>query len=246
MVEGQVKQGFNVRTGGSLHTNRVIAATEVICGADLITPHGILGRGIGVVKVAGEIHAGFIEHCYIEAKKSIHVRIGCLNCVVNTQDQLIASGKGVIVGGTIVAANGVIAGQVGTASGSRTEIRCGIDFAVNRKLEWLRDSGISLAGKLKEIERKIAAKNPPDERLVQLRQRVRAAIRTLAESARSLASQLDRNENAEVVVSGTVHPGTYIEICRVPFVVERPLNRVHFALVKESGRVAVRPIDRRR
>lgn len=242
IVEGHVKIGFKVKAGGSLVVNRVISATEVLVGQDLVAKNGILGRGTGIVRVMGQIHTGFIENCYVEAHKAIRVRAGCLNSAINTLDRLETGARGAIVGGSLIAQNGVKAAQIGNASGSRTEIRAGVDFLVSRKLEWIRDKSIALAVQLRAIERAILPRKTVPDPVEKVRERLRATIRKLAESARALSAGLDRNEDAEVEVTGTVHPGTYIEICGVPFMVERALRRVRIGLSKKLGRVIPRPL----
>jgi hypothetical protein len=237
MVAGEIKNGFKLKAGGSLFCNRVIDATEVICGGDLITNQGILGRGSGIVKAGGGISARFIENCFVEAKKTISVSTGCLNSLVHTLDIVDAGAKGMIVGGIVVAQNGVSAGQLGAASGTRTEVKCGIDYTVSQKLAWIRDRNIALALKLKEVERLISGGREGEDKLAVFREKLNAAIHKLTEAARVLVMGLDKNESAEIVVYSTVHPGTCIEICNIPYTVERPQAHVVFSLDKKSGKV---------
>ncbi len=243
MIVGEVKRGFKLKVGGSLYCNRVIDATEVVCGGDLVTNQGILGRGSGTVKAAGGIRARFIENCYVEANKTISVSTGCLNSLVHTLDKVDAGTNGMIVGGGIVTQNGISVGQLGAAAGTHTEVRCGIDYTVSQKLVWIRDKSIALALKMKEVDRRISAGKDADAKLAEFREKLRAAIRKLNDASRVLVMGLDRNEAAEIVVFNTIHPGTYIEICNIPYVVERPLSHVVFSLDKKSGKVVARKLS---
>lgn len=238
VVHGEVKQGFKVKTGGSLTCIRLIDATEIVCGADLETGQGILGRMEGTVKVAGTIRAKFIENCYVEAGGDVQVSTGCLNSVINTLGAVVTGSRGVIIGGKVYAQKGVIAFQIGSSAGVRTEIHCGVDYRVQQKLAWIRDRNIELALKLKEVEATIAGKGPQNPRLVELRDRLKEALRRMNESARRLSASLDKNEGAAVVAKGEIHHGVFVEICHVPLVVSKSLGPVRLVLDKTFGVIA--------
>ena len=87
-----------------------------------------------------------------EAKGSIVIKTGIMNSLIYTLNQVDLDDNGIIAGSTIYAQNGVITKQIGTAGGPRTEIFCGNDYMVQQKLEWIRDTNIDHALKLKRIE----------------------------------------------------------------------------------------------
>jgi uncharacterized protein (DUF342 family) len=246
MVAGEVKRGFKIKAGGSLYCNRVVDATEAVCGGDLITNQGILGRGSGVVKAGGGLQARFIENCYVEANKTVSISTGCLNSLVHTLESVDAGAKGLIVGGVIMAQNGVSTGQLGSASGTHTELKCGINYTVSKKLAWIRDRNVALALKLKEVERVISGGKEGEPKLADFRGKLKAAIHRLNEAARVLVMELANNESASVVVFNTVHPGTCIEICNIPYIVERPQTHVVFSLDKKNGKVVCNKLSRNR
>ena len=70
-----------------------------------------------------------------------------------------------------------------------------------------------------------------------LRDKIKAAIHQLNESARALVSGLDRNDEAKISVRETVFPGTYMEICHISYFVTRPKRFVTFQLDKTSGQI---------
>jgi uncharacterized protein len=237
IVHGQIKQGFKVKAGGSLTCARLIDASEIVCGGDLETGQGILGRMQGTVKVGGRVRAKFIENCYLEAGGDVVVATGCLNSVINTLGAVVTGPKGVIIGGKLYAQKGVSAFQIGSTAGVRTEIHCGVDYRVQQKLTWIRDKNIELALKLKEVEATLAGKGP-NPRLAELREKLKAAIRGMNDSAKGLIAALTKNEEAAVTARGEVHHGVFVEICHVPLIVERPLTRVRLVLDKTFGVVS--------
>ena len=233
VVQGQIKQGFKVKAGGSLTCSKLIDVSEITCGGDLETGQGILGRMQGTVKVGGSVRAKFIENCYVEAGGDVFVSTGCLNSVINTLGMVSTGPKGVIIGGKLYAQKGVTAFQIGNNTGVRTEIHCGIDYTMQQKLTWIRDRNIELALKLKDVEVKLTSGQDPQ--LEGLRDKLKASIRRMNDSAKALVASLNKNEDAAVVAEGDIHHGVFVEICHVPFVVANPLSRVRLILDKKFG-----------
>jgi uncharacterized protein (DUF342 family) len=244
VIAGEIKRGFKIRAGGSVFCSHVIDATEIVCQKDLQTNQGIIGRKTGIVKVGGTLRAKYIENCHVEAMGSITVQTGCLNAMLFTLDSFRTGIRGMLVGGKVYAQNGVVANQIGTDAGPRTEIYCGIDFTVQRKLTWIRDRNIELALKLKQVDSKLAG-SPAEPSLAAIQEKIKAAIHKLNEAAKSLVNGLDKNEAAAVVVNGFIVHGSYIEICHIPYLVTSTMNHVRFHLDKANGKVAVEKLRSR-
>lgn len=242
VIHGEVKQGFQVKAGGSVFCARVIDATEFSCRGDLVTQQGILGRGSGNVRVGGSVTARFIENCLVEAQGAIRVRTGCLNSVLRSLDRVLTGPKGMLVGGKIYAQEGIQAGQIGSPTSPRTELICGINAFVQQKLLWIRDKNLALATRLKQVQARMAAEPASRVRLQDVHDRLRAAIHKLNESAQELMKELDKNDKAFVLVTGKIYPGAYIEICHVPFAVTETLSGIRFSLDKRKGKIVLDPL----
>ncbi len=242
IIKGEIKDGFRVHSGGTVYCAKTMDASEVIAQKDLIVKQGIIGRNKGRVKVAGRAEAKFIENCYLEAKSEIFVEHGILNSAIHTLKRLELGKKGIIIGGKIYAQDGVTATQIGSALGPRTEIYCGIDYSVEQKLEWIRDKNIELALKLKQVERKLKATSEGKEKLIEVQEKLKQAIHRMNEAANSLIFQLDKNEDADVIVKGSIFPGAYIEICHLSHIVSREMKHVRLRLDKKKGRVVAEPL----
>jgi len=237
IIKGDVKDGFKVHSGGTVFCYKTLDVSEVISKKDLIVQQGIIGRNKGIIKVAGEVKAKFIENCYVEAGEPVYVENGILNSAIYTLKQVELGRKGVVIGGKIYAQDGVTAVQIGSAMGPRTEIYCGIDYSVQQKIEWIRDKNIELARRLKQVEGKLKTISAGSEKLLAVRGKIKGAIHKLNEAIHSLIFQLDKNEAAEVVVKGFIFPGAYIEICHLSYIVSRQMERVRFKLDKAKGKI---------
>lgn len=243
IIRGEIHDGFKVRAGGSIYCARTMDASEVVCGKDVIVQQGIIGKREGVLKTEGRVKAKFIENCYVQAKGTISVEVGIMNSSVHTLDRVELGFKGVITGGKTYAQNGVTATQLGSQSGTRTEIYCGIDFSIEQKLEWIRDKNIEIAMKLNRVREEIK-RSPENRELLKFRDKLQAAIHRMNEVASTLIHHLDRNEEVEIQARANVFPGVYIEICHVSYIVKRKLNSVCFKLDKSRGKIGVEPLAR--
>ena len=234
IVQGQIKQGFKVKAGGSLTCAKTIEATEIQCGGDLVTDQGILGRAQSTVKAGGQVRAKFIENCFVEAGGDVIVSTGCLNAVISTLGAVTTGPRGVIIGGKLSAQRGVAAFQIGSSTGVRTEVCCGEDYRVQDKLAWIREKNAELSLKLKEVETSLASREKGNPIFTQMRDKLKNAIEKMNDSAKALTTSTAKNRDAVVAARGDIHLGVIVEICRVPFQVTKPLNGVRLVLDSTS------------
>ncbi len=242
IIKGQIQDGFKIKAGGSLYTAGTLDASVINCENDLYVGMGIIGRKKGRVKAGGKIKAKFIENCFVESHGLIILEAGIMNSEIFTSDKITLGKKGVIVGGCIYAQNGLIATQIGSSMGPRTEIYCGVDYVIENKLKWLRDNAIQVATKLNQVREQISKSGEQNPKLIELRDRLQSTLRQLNNNSSNLVYKLDKNDNAEVVVRNTVYPGVYIEICHISYVVNRELGSVRFKLDKKNGVIRMEPL----
>ena len=246
VIRGELRDGFVVKAGKSILCRGSIGAARVECKGDLVTQAGILGKEKAVIRVGGAAEAKFIEGCSLDCGGPVRVRTSIVNSTITTRDRVEMGERGIIIGGVVKAAFGVSAAQIGSERGPRTEIHCGLDFDVERKLIWIRDKNIALAFKLREVETKMKTTPSSQRVLAPLRDKIKAAIHSLNESARALVDALERNDSAEVSVREVVFPGTYIEICHVSYFITKPRRFVLFRLDKTSGKVVEQKWEKRK
>ena len=244
IIRGEIQDGFKVHAGGSIYCAGTMDASEVTCEKDVIVQRGIIGKKEGILRAEGKVEAKFIENCYVQAKGPISIDVGMINSSVHTLDRVELGSKGVITGGKTHAQNGVTATQLGSQSGTRTEIYCGTDYSVDQKLEWIRDKNIELAMKLGRVREEIKRSSSENKEIIDLRDKLQAAIHKMNEAASTLVNHLDKNDDVEVVVRGNVFPGVYVEICHVSYIVNRKVNSVRFRLDKARGKIAVEALTR--
>ncbi len=237
IIHGDLKEQFKVESEGSIYGKKTFDASNVVCAKDLVVEQGIIGRKEGIIKVGGKINTRFIENCYVEAGDDIFVKTCIMNSIVRTRGKIEMGERGTIIGGKIIAQKGVYAVQIGTSSGTRTEIQCGVDYTIEQKIQWIKENTIKLTLKLQEVEKQIASNNPQKEKLIQLKEKLKEKLQQLNEYTISLMDKLDKSEEAEVEVRGIVHPGAIITICRIPLEINQEMKKIRFALDKTKGQI---------
>jgi uncharacterized protein (DUF342 family) len=241
-VSGQVHDGFKVHAEGSIYAGSPLDATDMVAGGDLTAGHGLMGRNDGTIRIGGTLRAKYVENCLIEAGSDVFVERGIMRSHVYTSGMVATSERGMILGGLIFAQNGVQTRQVGTATGPPVAIHCGVDYLAEQKLDILRAKAERITLKLQEVRRMRAHSTSPD--LERMLEELKADLRATNEASETLLFELDRNEQVQISASGTVFPGTSIEICHVSCTVERELHAVVFRLDKDSGHITIEKLDR--
>lgn len=242
IVHGVVRDDFTIKCGGSLLCMQALDASDIYSQGNVSVRGGIIGKAESAVKAGGTVAAKFVQNCYIDAGADVRVNTEIRNSIVNANGAInlgSSSRHGTILGSKLHAQKGVSVGQLGSPSGAACEVVCGVDFQVLQKIEWIREKNTELALQLRKVREHISKSQTPQQDLLDREQRLMDAVNKLSEASRSLLLKLDKSEDATVRVSGTVYPGTYIEICHVSHIVSSSRSNVVFRLDKEKGRISV-------
>lgn len=235
LIKGETKDGFKVKAGGRIYYTGTFDASFAECKDDLIVTQGIIGRKKGKIKSGGSIEAKFIENCFVESIKDIKLISGIMNSEVYSNGKVHAGEKGVLIGGTVYAQNGIVAKQIGSAMGPRTEVYCGTDFIVQSKLLWARDHSMDIAMKLNKVNNQIKKSTEPDPRLHEVQGKLANTLKKINDMSNKLIFELHKNEDADVIVLSNIYPGVYIEICHFSYIVDKVLGPTRFYLDKRKG-----------
>lgn len=125
IVNGNVKNGFKVTASGTVEVKGCVEAAEIIADGNVVVWYGIQGMDKGYIHTKGNLVAKFIQNANVEADGNIiteaimHSRVSAVNIDVS-------KGKGLIVGGEIVAANKIDANTIGSPMATQTSIQIGI------------------------------------------------------------------------------------------------------------------------
>ena len=234
-----VRDRFRVHAEGSVLCMETLDASDVRCGGDLIARRGIIGRNEATLFAGGDIETRYIENCRVSARGDVRANAGIVNSVVNSLGAIRTGKEGIIVGGELCALAGVEAQQIGSRMGTRTTIRCGVDFEAAERLARLQERSTEIVFRLQEVRNRIAQHPERAERLSGTKEKLETALQRLQDTAPELLNQLDKDESATVRARRRLHAGVYIEICHVGYQTTYPLPGAILKLNKFRGAIEV-------
>ena len=152
-IQGDVISGFTVRAMGSVHVGGVVeAGSTVEAGGDLVVVKGILGDGTTTVQAHRSIFSKYIENSVICVRENLQT-----DCIVGSYvycggEVLVQSGRGIIMGGRISAAQKISARAVGSQSECKTAIALGGKPCANFEREATQQEVNELEMELEKLE----------------------------------------------------------------------------------------------
>jgi uncharacterized protein (DUF342 family) len=178
----------------------------------------------GSIRAGNTVYVGRAARAKILAAGSVYVVGTLLHCEVNSRKKLIALDSASMVGGSLVAAEGVIAIDLGSPDGVPTRVTVGLDRYTNFHLDELEseiracEANVSLiaqalrpltaagAGPIPESKRQLV------QRLTTQRDQLEQRARELHNKKRNLIMGLKMKIDGIVTVAGTVYPGVTVTI----------------------------------
>lgn len=238
VLQRRVSDGFTIECGGMLYAASTLDAYGVSC-AKLVARQGIIGHNDSVTRVDGPVTARFVQNSRLEAEGAVSISASVLSSHLTSADQIELGPGSTVVGSTLRAQAGINACNIGAPGAAATEIVLGIDFRVDARLATIRDQTVALTEKLTQVRLALRHGARNRQSLEKLESGLEAAIATLTNEAGELVSRLDRHDEAQLLVRGTVHEGTYVEICHRSYLVERTASRCRFRIDKSRGVVTM-------
>ena len=136
IIHGNVPTGAIIKATGSITIDGTVEGCLLDANKDIIIRGGMLGKGKGMIKTRGNLHAKFIEFGATKVEGSIQTD-SIINSDVSCNDMVYLSGKHAsVVGGIIHAAKGVEAYNFGNEYGVKTEVFAGVNWEVKRQLTY--------------------------------------------------------------------------------------------------------------
>ncbi|MCL2216056.1 MAG: FapA family protein [Defluviitaleaceae bacterium] len=125
-VRGTVVSGFTVKAVGNIEVFGVCeAATLVSTEGSIVLGNGVQGSDKGELTAANDITAKFIESCKVNAGGNVTAD-SIMKSHIKCNGSVTVSGKnGLLVGGTLVAGEKLVAQTIGSPMGTLTEIEVG-------------------------------------------------------------------------------------------------------------------------
>ena len=241
VLKGEIKDGFHIWAGGSVISSATVDVSEIYCREEVSSTGGLIGRGKALLRCGGKVQVRFVGNCYVESKSSVYVKQYVYHSHIGCQDRFATGKKGQIIGGVVTAVNGLRCATLGNQAAIPTHIRVGIDFIAERKLRLAKERFLALKVRTGKLIDNLG--DDPSDRRIDILHKLEESRNRLATQMGELASALDANEEAEVIVDGAVYPGVQVQICRASYSVVEELSHIRFVLEKSTGRIVPKPLD---
>lgn len=239
-VEGNVLDKFAIDAKGDVGIGGVVENGVVVSEGAILIKGGVIGGGSGLIKSKlSSVTIGFIRNQRIESHSNIVVYNEVLNGqLLARKSILMKSNAHSVVGGHMVAFEGIEIHNAGNEAGAKTILEVGKDFEVEAELLRKRETMKTVRADLEFLEKRRdklemmvrweAGKNP-ENRL--LEQRVKGVLKFLERLRQGLNAKLNELEAAlynpkdcHIAVSGTAYPGTVLKYRDKVIPINEPLR----------------------
>jgi uncharacterized protein (DUF342 family) len=217
-VRGSVLSGFTVEAGDDVLVANTVQAASISAEGAITIHQGVKGEGKARLSAGRSISALFAEQAVLRAGGDVRIRNACVRCLLRCNGQLtLETEKGNLIGGKAQARRGLAVQNLGSPSGTHTEVSFGQDYLLLEKIEQAQAEAKRLAAHVVELRQRVHQLERPgsDRQALALAVAERHEAQSLAEkSAQGLAAlqeQFKRDFPAEVVVRGVLYPGVVVE-----------------------------------
>lgn len=248
-VNGNVCTNFHVKAKGNIEVKGVVEGAYLEAGENIIIARGMNGMSRGELKAGGNIIAKFLENAKAEADGYVASESILHSNVIAGTEINVDGKRGFITGGKVSAAHSVNVKTLGSSMGADTTVEVGADPNMKLRVQELQKQIGEDSKALKSIQQVLIATkqklaqgaklNPEQLKYIQslatANQQKMEAINANTAELDKLQEQLTGDENAHIIVRGTVYPGTKICIGDVSMVVQKEAQYSRF--VKSRGDV---------
>ena len=228
LVKGDIKAGFKVKVTGDLEIGGCVEDAEVEAEGSIMVKKGFLGRGKGIIRGGSDVTVKYIQGQEVICEGDLNIGGELMNGKVRVGGNVnVASRKGAIIGGVIMAQGSVETTQVGNENYTHTEIFVGSEFKltdrlkqVAKELEQIAENQDKLKKGVYTLSRKkivLKGQLPPEQEA--MLGRMQETIKHLPEQKadledekKRLKAESEQHRVAFVKVKKRLYPGVKITI----------------------------------
>jgi len=125
LLHGTVTQGIEIISEGDIEARGLIEDATLRAKGSIVAKGGISGNNKGKIVAGGNMYSTFIQQADIEAMGNILVDGAIINSNILCGKKIIVRGKGLLVGGKVMARDGIEVLHLGTEAAIATEVEIG-------------------------------------------------------------------------------------------------------------------------
>ncbi len=153
IIHGNVNDEFSVFAEGDIIIYGNVGASFVEGKRNIIIKNGIIGKNRGKIICEKNLTARFMENGHIECEGNVDIEEAIINSNIFTNSNLIITkGKGQVIGGKIWAGHKIIANNLGSPTGVKTEITLGYNFKIKFELRKIKNEKEKYINSLKKLD----------------------------------------------------------------------------------------------
>jgi len=216
-VKGNVKTGFYIMAGGNVAVGMNSEMSLLSSEKSITVLQGVKGGGKAILRAKESIQLSFAERATLLAVENITVKNAVFNCKVKCNGKLrLLTEKGYLVGGLIQSRGGIEAANIGSLSGSRTEISFGQDYLIADQIEIEEKEVNKIKNRLIKIDPEMRNSEKSGEKkiLAGLRMEKVKLMKILEKRGIrifTLKERFEQHHPGEVTIRGEVFPGVVFE-----------------------------------
>ncbi len=125
LVHGSVSQGVTIISGGDVEVRGLIDDANVKAAGSIVAKGGFSGGEKGKLTAGKDLYCQFVQQGSLEAPGNIVVDGSLMNATILCGKKLVVRGNGFLVGGKVIAREGVEVNRIGSEAAVVTEIEVG-------------------------------------------------------------------------------------------------------------------------
>ncbi len=127
LVHGSLSQGVTIVSGGDVEVRGLIDDANIRAAGSIVAKGGFNGGEKGKLSAGRDLYSQFVQMGTLEAPGNIVVDGSIMNATILCGKKLVVRGNGFLVGGKVIAREGVEVSRIGSEAAVVTEIEVGGD-----------------------------------------------------------------------------------------------------------------------
>ncbi|MBI3581991.1 MAG: DUF342 domain-containing protein [Nitrospinae bacterium] len=125
VVHGGLSDGISVKSGGDVEIRGLVEEARVDADGSVLAKGGVTGGGATRLAARKDVKCQFVQNASIEAGGNVVVDAYLMNSAVLCGKKVTLPGEAFMVGGKVMAAEGIEAGRLGSEAAVTTEMEVG-------------------------------------------------------------------------------------------------------------------------
>ena len=230
-IKGDIKDLFEVRTGGNLLVEGMVEAAQIECAGSLNVKRGISGKEKGSIRVHKDLSAKYLSNVTVWVQGDTIIDSEIVNTDLNCSGKILLQ-RGAIHGGRVCAAGNIETPVIGSPAGVRTIVRAAVDPFLERRIKELNLARAEFSDRINTLMPKAKAMlaaypgrpNPDLKKMADEIKKSKQQIEQLELKRTQLQQEMSQKCNGTIIVHKMIYPGVILYVADIMQAVEREMS----------------------